>query len=90
MNVSKELYKRLTHISTNQSGNFEVDKATPDIRREFIWLCREHYRNSPDMGCGSCVMKYVHKILKDFVPIVEEPKKKRTRKKKVEPTEETE
>ena len=90
MNVSKELYKRLTHISTNQSGNFEVDKATPDIRSEFIWLCREHYRHSPDMGCGSCVMKYVDKILKELANKDEEPKKKRTRKKKVEPTEETE
>tara|TARA_R110000868_G_scaffold102057_1_gene281008 strand:+ start:164 stop:268 length:105 start_codon:yes stop_codon:yes gene_type:complete len=29
-------------------------------------------------------MKYVEKILKDFVPIVEEPKKKRTRKKKIQ------
>ena len=86
MNITLELYNRLTQINLDQSGNFEVNKATPDIRSEFIWLCREHYRNSPDMGCGSCVMKYVKKILKDFQP-KEEPKK-RTRKKKVTPTEE--
>jgi hypothetical protein len=86
MTITPELHERLTQINLDQSGNFEVNKTNPDIRSEFIWLCREHYRNSPDMGCGSCVMKYVVKILNDFQP-KEEPKK-RTRKNKVTPTEE--
>ncbi len=60
--MSEDLIENVKKIQKQKGGRLKANLQT-----EFIVLCQEHFRYTPDVSCGKCTYKYAIKLYDKFI-----------------------